>query len=95
MEQLILVFYINIDNMSTQRAMEYLQDIQENVKNKPEGSIQYIIPVKDQETKIECINPKIVTEEQYNEILEKLNSIEYLSSLPEEIKMIKIKLGTL
>lgn len=95
MEQLILVFYINIDNMTTQQAMGYLHDIQQNVKNKPEGSIQYIIPVKDQETKIECINPKIVTQEQYDEILEKLNSIEYLSGLPEDIKMRRIKLGTL
>jgi len=93
MEQMILVFYINVDGMSRQQAEEGIYQFSK-VKH-PEGSIQYFLPVKNQPTKVECINPKMITDEQYENMKKELEDIKYFMSLPNEMRERKMKLDTI
>ena len=93
MEQMILVFYINVDGITRQQAEQGLYHLSKT--KHPEGSIQYFLPVKNQPTKVECINPKMVTEEQYETMKKELEEIKYFMSLPDEMRERKMKLDTI
>jgi hypothetical protein len=56
--------------------------------------VQYFIPVRDQETKIECINPKLVNEEEYQDVLnvlerQRLSYNNHLESLKRENEVLR------
>lgn len=84
MKQLvILVFYINVGNSSTMRVREQLTQVSgtlnktfsEDVQNETNTIIKTIIlPVKDQNTYVECIFPTV--EDLPEEIAERLEQIE-------------------
>jgi hypothetical protein len=58
----ILVFYINVCNLNQEEVTNTIENIRNLIKPSEEDRddvIHYIIPVRDQETKIECINAPI------------------------------------
>lgn len=69
MEKIILVHYIFVGNISPQDISEYMESIMKNYNNKysEENIISYWIPIKKGETRVECINPKLVSEEDFLE----------------------------
>jgi hypothetical protein len=71
LDKTIIVFYINVGNSSHQEVEEIIENVRNKTKISEEDSkscIQYIIPVRDQETKIECINaPIYVSSEEIKE----------------------------
>lgn len=77
----ILVFYINVGNAShedVQKITESVRNLISLKKEDKEETIQYIIPVRDQETKVECINNPIyilsnMQMEEYQLKIEKIN----------------------
>jgi hypothetical protein len=68
---IILVNYINIGNLSNEDVREYMYEIIKELKvSKEKGGdniIQYFIPVRNQESKVECINPVLVNNELYQQ----------------------------
>lgn len=62
-EKLILVYYINLGNVSRPKSQLILEMISKNLTLEETHSI--IIPIKDGDTKVECINPQLVSEEEY------------------------------
>lgn len=77
--KLILVFYIGIPS-STEN--EEVKNIINNVKNKFEqvqeqtNAFIFFLPVYDQNSRIECINPVLLKEEMYNEEVEKIKILQ-------------------
>lgn len=73
---IILVYYINIGNLSNYDFKEYIHKtikfLKINKKNKENNIIQYFIPVKNQESKVECINPILVDNELYQQAKNRL-----------------------
>lgn len=65
--KIILSAYINIGNLDEDEANQYLTKIKEHIKTK--GIIYHIIPVRDQETKIECVYPNLVSDKKTKEKL--------------------------
>lgn len=58
----IIVFYINVGHLDPEGVSEIIKKVQDMIKPLPEDAdkvIQYVIPVRDQETKIECINSPV------------------------------------
>ncbi len=68
-EKTILVYYINVGNMSSEEVSEFLQNISTGLieTEKENNILSYLVPIKDTETRIECINPRLLTEEEYLE----------------------------
>jgi hypothetical protein len=67
-DKIILVHYIHIGNLEGGDVGEYMNDIIKKFSYKDEDNIfSYWIPVKDGDTRVECINPKLVSEEDFKE----------------------------
>ena len=65
MNKIILIHYIGVGNLSVLRGKELLESVQEMIP-KDKGIISYIVPVQS-DTRVECINPKLVSEEDFQE----------------------------
>jgi len=74
MEKIILVHYITIGNMATNDVSRFMKEMVERFKlNGEDNIISYFIPIRDGDTRIECINPKLVSEEDYKQAIEVLD----------------------
>ena len=62
-QQIILAVYINVGNLSDEETQNYIAKIQRTFSEdkRQENIIHYIIPVKDQSTKVECIYPNFIS----------------------------------
>jgi hypothetical protein len=59
MDKIILVHYINIDGVPHQDLGQMMEMVRESLA-KDADIISYIVPVKDEPTRIECVNPKLL-----------------------------------
>jgi hypothetical protein len=67
-EKIILIHYINVGNIDGNDVSEMMKNVATNCSPKEEDNIiSYWIPVREGETKVECINPKLVSEEDFTE----------------------------
>jgi hypothetical protein len=67
-EKIILVHYINVGNIDGNDVSRLMEDVVKKFSPKEEDNIiSYWIPVREQETRVECINPKLVSEEDFTE----------------------------
>ena len=71
-DKLFLVIYLNITDILSEDVVGYINKVAEVTKF--DDSVRLlIVPVRGKETKIECINPALLTEEQYKDVEEKIN----------------------
>lgn len=59
MDKIILVHYINIDGVPNSNLGEMMGLVKESLA-KDADIISYIVPVRDEPTRIECVNPKLL-----------------------------------
>jgi len=64
MDKLILVVYGNVGSLSPNEIQEYIAQVNRYVASPTNEYITMVVPVRDQETRIECINPKFITNEE-------------------------------
>ena len=86
---IILVFYVSVKNIDAIDIPYYMDHFVNSVQaNKDESVEMYFIPSREIETsKVECINPKLVTEEQYKQIQETIDRFQSeLDNLTKQIK---------
>jgi len=62
MDKIILVHYINIDGVPTQSLQGMMEMVKESLA-KDADIISYIVPVRDEPTRIECVNPKLLRDD--------------------------------
>jgi hypothetical protein len=89
MDRIILVFYVDIGNISPEDCQTYLSRVNDSVLIPDDNIIQYIIPIRGENSRIECLNPKLVTEQEYisvKTILDKTTEI--LNNYTNELKNI-------
>jgi hypothetical protein len=68
MEKIILIHYINVGNMDGEDVSKYMEEIVKRCSPKEEDNIiSYWIPVREGESRVECINPKLVSQEDFTE----------------------------
>ena len=85
-DKLFLVIYVNIDNIHMGDVSEYLMAFARQTTF-DETVMRLIVPVRDQETRVECINPVLLTEEQYKEVEEKIKTLQ--EKVEEALKTLK------
>lgn len=65
-EQIILVHYINVGNISMEDVEPFIQKIAIKMRPKPEEQCHsYFIPIRNGDTRVECINPKLIGEDEF------------------------------
>ena len=74
MEKIILIHYINIGNIDDTDVQRLMEDVANKLQPKPEDNIiSYLIPIREGETRVECVNPKLVSEEDFSQAKEVLD----------------------
>jgi len=67
-EKIILIHYINVGNIDGNDVSEMMENVVKKFSPKEEDNIiSYWIPVREGDTRVECINPKLVSEEDFTE----------------------------
>jgi len=67
-EKIILIHYINVSNIDSNDVSKMIEEVINKFSPKEEDNIiSYWIPVREGETRVECINPKLVSEEDFTE----------------------------
>ena len=85
-DKLFLLSYLNISTIASTDIPQFLDKFSRAIKF--DDSVQHIIiPVRDGETRVECINPVLLTEEQYKEAEEKIKNLQ--NEVEEAIKKLK------
>ena len=68
-EKIVLAIYINVGNMDIQDVKSFMEKVQRSM-GEDRGYKYFYIPVRDQESKVECVYPNFLSDET---IREKLN----------------------
>jgi len=76
---LIVVFYIEVGDMAASDIHQFMQQLKNMVASE-EGShkvLQYFIPTRHQpHSRVECINPTMVSPDEYAKIAEAMGKLE-------------------
>ena len=62
MENKILVMYVGVAGIRSEDITEYVNRVTRNINPKTFGGEIIVIPTQSQNTKIECINPEYITD---------------------------------
>ena len=81
-DQLILVNYINVKNIDAKDIQKFIADVADSTKDIFDDTVAVLhVPVTDSESRIECINPKYIIqdnkdwEKKINKLIEYLNNL--------------------
>lgn len=85
-DKLLIVAYINVQGIEDLTVPEILGRVAKRLEY-DESVNTIIVPTRDSETRIECINPVLLTDEQYQETRHKLEKL--TEQMKEVIKFIK------
>jgi len=75
-EKLILIHYIDVGNISYKDVEGHLLKIRDQMSSPKDEHISYFIPVRDSDSRVECINPKLVDKDEYKIHLKRLKKAE-------------------
>lgn len=73
-DKLFIIIYVDVRNVDRANVFEYIQPIA-NATIFDESVFRLIIPTRDSETRVECINPVLLTEEQYEETKKRIEGL--------------------
>lgn len=90
-DKLFIIVYVNIGGFGGDSTVsEVLGEVAKRVRY-DESVNTLIIPTRDSETRVECINPVLLTEGQYEETRKKIESL--TEKVEEAIKTLKENKG--
>ena len=77
-DKLIIVSYVNVGDLATDRDIaQELHEISEILHELFDYSVKLlIVPIRKGESRVECINPKLLTEAEYKDTREKVEKID-------------------
>ena len=73
-DKLFLVCYLNIESIRAEDVSEYLHSFAEAFTY-DESIERIIVPTRKGESRVECINPVLLTDEQYKEAEKKVKNL--------------------
>jgi hypothetical protein len=92
MDKIILAHYINVGNVSPAKVAEIMGEISKSLVGQDEV-LHYIYPITQGDTRVDCINPKLVTGEEYKYAKEVLSFNEKLVKTIIDKNMNDFKFG--
>ena len=73
-DKIFIVAYIDVRRINESDIVPYIEATASAIKF-DDSVVRLLIPTRDSETRIECINPVLLTEEQYKDVEEKINTL--------------------
>lgn len=75
-KRLILIFYINVSRICDCDVPAYMNEVATALSKDDDGTDKYFIPVYESESRVECLNPVVLNEDEYAEVKRKLDKID-------------------
>lgn len=89
-DKLFIVVYVGVHGLEDQTVSEILANVANHMQY--DDSVNTLtIPTRDSETRVECINPVLLTEEQYEEARKRIETL--TEKVEEAIKTLKENKG--
>ena len=89
-EQIILVVYISIDKLEESRVSNYIVEVIDKIGKSPgPGVFMYFLPTHEPNSRIECLNPKLMTEIEFANVQETLDKMQ--ETLRQTLDYLEIK----
>lgn len=74
-DTLIVVYYVNADAFDNwEQKTAFIKQVRDNVN--VEGIFSIIVPIYNENSRIECLNPKYLSEEEYKQIEYKISELQ-------------------
>ena len=73
-DKLIIVIYVNIAPIDSAYVSEYLYKFGKATMF-DESIVRLVIPIREGETRVECINPQLITDDKYKEVEETVEKL--------------------
>ena len=83
MDKKIVVNYINVAGVPVEETLDMLEEVSSRLESIDPDIVNYIVPICEGETRVECINPDLLTGEMYIEAVE---SVEKIKEILEDLK---------
>jgi hypothetical protein len=80
-EPVILVFYLNVGNLEECDVQESIEKIKHQFRFKDEKFLSFFIPVRNQDSKVECIYPVLLDDTQKSKVKKAIQRLE--KEIPE------------
>ena len=79
-DKLLLIFYVGLKHIRLEDRTVYFNEISQHFIKAFDETIKPILiaDVKSDKTKVECINPKLITEDEYVKVQEIIDKANYL-----------------
>jgi len=79
-DKLLLIFYVGLKHIRQEERPAYFNEISQHFINAFDETIKPILiaDVKSNKIKVECINPKLITEDEYAKVQEIIDKANYL-----------------
>ena len=79
-DKLLLIFYVGLKHIRFEDRTVYFNEISQHFIKAFDETIKPILiaDVKSDKTKVECINPKLITEDEYVKVQEIIDKANYL-----------------
>ena len=76
-ELIILVVYVSIGNLEAYEVREYLEQVIVKIGKPPTPEVfMYFLPTYEPNSRIECLNPKLMTENEFANVRETLDKMQ-------------------
>ncbi len=70
LNNIILVFYIDIRNVPSRDLRHYMNLVKQQVAPlTPDNITMFFIPILSGDSRVECVNPKVISEDEYKHVL--------------------------
>jgi len=74
-DKLILVHYIDTGNLNNSEIPTFVEKVSKKISSDKDEHLSYFIPIKG-ESRVECINPKLIDKDEYKIHLKRLEKAE-------------------
>lgn len=74
--RLILVFYIDVSHVCKEDIPDYMSEVASELSKNDNNTDKYFIPIYEGDSRLECINPVMLSEEEYVSVKQKVNEID-------------------
>lgn len=74
-DKLFIVFYLNVSRYNYSAVPEICMQAQKHLTY-DDSILSIVVPIYDGESKVECINPQLLNEEQYETVKNQLTEIQ-------------------
>jgi len=88
-DKIYIAVYIDVTYISRENMLQLLNEVRHVFQNSIEndGSVVfYVLPVRNAETKVECINPVLATEEEKEKIEKALANMDKVEDILKEFE---------